>query len=73
MLGGAWRLRPLPSAAHCHPLPDVYPAVGQAAASLVDQTKQMEGILDDLDDIQFNMKKAQKVIAEITRGLITDK
>uniref|UniRef100_A0A061RZI5 Putative plant SNARE n=1 Tax=Tetraselmis sp. GSL018 TaxID=582737 RepID=A0A061RZI5_9CHLO len=45
----------------------------QTAATLTDQTKQMEGVLNDLDDITFNMKKAQKVIAEITRGLVTDK
>jgi hypothetical protein len=40
---------------------------------LNDQTKQMEGILNDLDDITFNMQKAQKVIAQITKGLVTDK
>lgn len=45
----------------------------QTAATLNDQTKQMEGILNDLDDITFNMKKAQKVIGDITRGLATDK
>lgn len=33
----------------------------------------MEGILNDLDDITFNMKKAKQIIAEITRGFITDK
>mmetsp|Transcript_23071 Transcript_23071/g.64069 ORF Transcript_23071/g.64069 Transcript_23071/m.64069 type:complete len:266 (+) Transcript_23071:526-1323(+) len=45
----------------------------KTAATLSDQTKQMETILNDLDDISFNMKKAQKVIGEITRGLVTDK
>lgn len=45
----------------------------QAASTLGDQSKQMEGILHDLDDITFNMRKAQDVIAEITRSFVTDR
>ncbi len=33
----------------------------------------MDKVMDDLNDIQFNMKKASKVIGDITRGLLTDK
>lgn len=37
------------------------------------QTKQMEHVLDSLDDIQFSLKKAGQVIRDITRGVATDK
>ncbi|GFH26092.1 t-SNARE coiled-coil homology domain-containing protein [Haematococcus lacustris] len=43
------------------------------AAALGDQTTQLNKIVDDLNDIEFNMKKAAKVITDITRGLLTDK
>lgn len=33
----------------------------------------MERVVDDLDDIEFTMKKARKVIADLTRGILTDK
>ncbi|GMH35226.1 hypothetical protein BSKO_03094 [Bryopsis sp. KO-2023] len=45
----------------------------QTAAELAEQTKQMEKIVDDLDNIEFSLKKARKVLSDITRGLITDK
>eukprot|EP00210_Caulerpa_lentillifera_P003278 g3129.t1 len=45
----------------------------QTAAELREQTKQMERVVDDLDDIEFTMKKARKVIADLTRGILTDK
>jgi SNARE protein len=45
----------------------------QTAAVLSDQTKQLNKIVDDLADIEFNVKKATKVIRDITRGLLTDK
>lgn len=51
----------------CHSLPV------QAAQGLHDQTKQLNDIVDHLADIEFNMKKASKVITDITRGLLTDK
>lgn len=43
------------------------------AATLSDQTKQLEKIVDDLNEIEFTMKKASKVIRDITKGLLTDK
>lgn len=43
------------------------------AVTLDGQTKQMEQVLDSLDDIQFSLKKAGQVIRDITRGLATDK
>jgi hypothetical protein len=45
----------------------------QTAAALNDQTRQLNKIVDDLADIEFNVKKATKVIGNITRGLLTDK
>mmetsp|Transcript_12347 Transcript_12347/g.21861 ORF Transcript_12347/g.21861 Transcript_12347/m.21861 type:complete len:288 (+) Transcript_12347:231-1094(+) len=44
-----------------------------AAVGLQDQTHQLNKIVDDLNDIEFNVKKASKVISDITRGLLTDK
>lgn len=43
------------------------------AATLHGQTKQLEKVLDDLDEITFSLKKAKQVIRDITRGLATDK
>ena len=43
------------------------------AVALDGQTKQMEHVLDSLDDIQFSLKKAKQVIRDITRGIATDK
>lgn len=49
-------------------------AVGQqTAATLGDQTQQLNKIVDDLGEIEFTMKKASKVIRDIGRGLMTDK
>ena len=49
-------------------------AVGQqTAAMLGEQTHQMEKIVNDLDEIHFSMKKAQKLIRDITRSMATDK
>ena len=45
----------------------------KTAAKLDDQTKQLERVVDDLDQIHFSMKKAQKIIRDITRGIATDK
>ena len=45
----------------------------QVAATLNDQTKKLEKIVDDLNEIEFTMKKASAVIRDITRGLLTDK
>ncbi|KXZ54711.1 hypothetical protein GPECTOR_4g779 [Gonium pectorale] len=48
--------------------------VGRNLASTVgDQTKQLEGVVDQLNEIEFTMKKASKIIGDITRGLLTDK
>lgn len=43
------------------------------AAKLSDQTDQMGRIIDDLDHIHFDMKKAAGLIRDITRQLATDK
>ena len=49
-------------------------AVGAAtAATLHDQTKQMEKIVNDLDEIHFSMKKAGGLLRDITRQIATDK
>lgn len=45
----------------------------QTASTLAGQTKQLEKVVDGLNEIEFNMKKATKVIRDITRGLATDK
>ncbi|GAX79492.1 hypothetical protein CEUSTIGMA_g6933.t1 [Chlamydomonas eustigma] len=45
----------------------------QAAQGLNDQTEKLNKIVDDLNEIEFTMKKATKVISDITRGLLTDK
>lgn len=45
----------------------------QTAAELKQQTRQMERVVDDLDDIEFTIKKARKVLADLTRGILTDK
>ena len=38
-----------------------------------DQTEQLNKIVDDLHEIEFTMKRATKVIGDITKGLLTDK
>ena len=43
------------------------------AETLEGQTHQMEKIQGDLDEIKFTLKKAQKVIRDITRSMATDK
>ena len=45
----------------------------QTAEALRHQTGQMEKIVDDLDEIHFSLKKATRVIKDLTRGLATDK
>ena len=49
-------------------------AIGvQTAETLDQQTKQLEKVIDDLEEIHFSMKKARQVIRDITRGIATDK
>jgi Snare region anchored in the vesicle membrane C-terminus len=49
-------------------------AIGQqTAAMLGEQTHQMEKVVNDLDEIHFSMKKAKKLIGDITRSMATDK
>eukprot|EP00793_Prasinoderma_coloniale_P003618 PRCOL_00002993-RA len=43
------------------------------AQALREQTEQIRRVEDDLDDMEFTLKKAGKVLQEITRGLATDK
>ena len=45
----------------------------QTAAMLAEQTKQLEKVVNDLDEIHFSMKKAKKLIGDITRSMATDK
>jgi hypothetical protein len=45
----------------------------QAAEGLHDQGQQLNRIENSLADMEFNLKKASKVIADITRGMLTDK
>lgn len=48
-------------------------AAPQTAATLHDQTQQLNKIVDDLNEIEFTMKKASKVIRDIGKGIMTDK
>ncbi|EFN51513.1 hypothetical protein CHLNCDRAFT_55096 [Chlorella variabilis] len=49
-------------------------AIGiQTAETLQGQTRQLEKVIDDLDEIHFTMKKARQVIRDMTRSLMTDK
>ena len=45
----------------------------KTAEKLDDQTKQLERVVDDLDQIHFSMKKASRIIRDITRAIATDK
>ena len=49
------------------------PLPPQTAGALNDQTKQLEKIVDDLNEMEFDIKKATQVIRDITRGMLTDK
>ncbi len=46
---------------------DTIAVANQTAAMLGEQTHQMEKIANDLDEITFNLKKAQKLLTDITR------
>eukprot|EP00882_Tetradesmus_deserticola_P013538 GHRQ01014374.1.p1 GENE.GHRQ01014374.1~~GHRQ01014374.1.p1 ORF type:complete len:295 (+),score=115.28 GHRQ01014374.1:1486-2370(+) len=45
----------------------------QTTATLHDQTQQLNKIVDDLNEIEFTMKKATKIIADIGKGIMTDR
>lgn len=45
----------------------------KTAETLEGQTKQLERVMDDLDEIHFSMKKASQVMRDMTRGMATDK
>ena len=45
----------------------------ETAATLDGQTKQMEGVLNSLDEVHFSLKKANQVIRDIMRRIATDK
>lgn len=48
--------------------------IGQTTAeTLKGQTEQMERIVNDLEDVHFNLKKASQMIRDITRTMATDK
>jgi len=42
-------------------------------ATLQQQTEQMENMVNDLDDIHFNLKKASQMIRDLMKGFATDK
>lgn len=45
----------------------------KTAETLEGQTRQLERVIDDLDEIHFTMKKASQVIRDMTRGMATDR
>ena len=45
----------------------------KTAEELKKQTGQMQTIAEDLNEIEFTMQRASKVLRDITRGLATDK
>jgi novel plant SNARE len=45
----------------------------KTAAQLKNQTDQMQNVATDLNEIEFTMQRASRVIRDITRGLATDK
>ena len=45
----------------------------ETAGKLKVQTEQMEKVVRDLDDIHFNIKKAGRLMRDITRQMATDK
>ena len=45
----------------------------ETAAALQAQTGQMEKIVNDLDEVEFSLKKAKVLIRDLTRSLATDK
>lgn len=45
----------------------------QTAKELNAQTDKLNRIVDDLNEMEFDVKKATKVIGDITKGLLTDK
>jgi SNARE protein len=63
----------LPSSLSRRPALSAAPSSSQTAATLHEQTQQLNKIVDDLNEIEFTMKKATKVIADITKGIMTDK
>lgn len=52
---------------------ELWQVATETAATLDGQTKQMEGVLNSLDEIHFSLKKANQVIRDITRRIATDK
>lgn len=45
----------------------------KTAAELKKQTEQLQTVAADLNEIEFTMQRAGKVLRDITRGLATDK
>lgn len=52
---------------------DTESTAAKTAAELKKQTDQMGRVVNDLNEIEFSMQRASKVIRDITRGLATDK
>ena len=52
---------------------DTEATAAKTAAELKKQTDQMGNIVNDLNEIEFSMQRASKVLKDITRGLATDK
>lgn len=45
----------------------------KTAEQLQEQTQQLERVVDNLDEMAFTLKKAQRVLRDMTRALATDK
>ncbi len=45
----------------------------KTAEQLQQQTQQLERVVDTLDEMTFTLKKAQRVIRDMTRAMATDK
>lgn len=52
---------------------DTESTAAKTAAELKKQTDQMGRVVNDLNEIEFSMQRASKVLRDITRGLATDK
>ena len=52
---------------------DTETTAAKTAAELKKQTDQMGRVVNDLNEIEFSMQRASKVLRDITRGLATDK
>lgn len=45
----------------------------ETASRLAAQTEQMQRVVQDLDDIHFSMRKAGRLVSDLTRQMATDR